>query len=99
MEDPYSSVSSSLQASFVDIATNLGWPSDVINQVSVQAGPGSISLNHHPDLTDTVQDLEYGNFGPPKAAFRKLKGSAGSDVVAATINDIVKQTFKDTGIV
>lgn len=50
-----------------------GWPDDIIKQLTVEYDNGNLSIGYPDNLTQQVQDLEYGKEGaPPKPVLRNF---------------------------
>jgi hypothetical protein len=85
----------SLQKLFNDIAAKSGWPTDVIDKVTVSMNPDGVNLEYDEALDEQIFDLEYGKFEqPPRAAMRMLKSRSTPAIVEAGLKDMTPAIVK-----
>lgn len=57
-----------------EMATNAGWASDVIDQLSVVVKDRKLTVSYPSSISKKVQDLEYGTESePPKPVLRRFE--------------------------
>lgn len=95
------SLSSNLKSQFHQIASQAGWPEEVIQEIEIQASEedGSINMSYPPSMKDQVEDLEYGKFEiPPKAAMRKFARASEGELTDAVIDNTLEETIFSKGL-
>ena len=89
-------LSTELKSKFERLAKDLGWPSDIIEQIAISVSDDpSGSIDYPSDIEDQVFNLEYGMYpNAPKPAIRKFKKESGDGVARAAIEPVLDDAFK-----